>query len=104
MVIMLIGWVACLGLVQSHRVRRSDGSRAAPRPSEIVDTSSVIDKFKRVAVQEIKHIIALKDEWRIWFLLPICFAANWFYSYQQNMVNGGFGRDVQSLYQVSHLH
>ncbi|GFZ43475.1 hypothetical protein JCM24511_01195 [Saitozyma sp. JCM 24511] len=88
MVIMLVGWVACLFLVPSHHVRRSDGSRAAPLPSQLQDDSHWWDKFRRVAVTEVKHIIQLKDEWRIWFLVPMCFAANWFYSYQQNEVNG----------------
>ncbi|ORY31999.1 major facilitator superfamily domain-containing protein [Naematelia encephala] len=88
MVIMLVGWVACIGLLPSHLVRRNDGSRAAPPPEEIGDTSRWWTKFQRVAVREVRHIIALKDEWRIWFMLPMCFAANWFYSYQQNEVNG----------------
>lgn len=66
MVIMLVGWVACLFLVPSHHVRRSDGSRAAPLPSQLQDDSHWWDKFRRVAVTEVKHIIQLKDEWRIW--------------------------------------
>ena len=87
MVIMLFGWALCLLLLPSHLVRRADGSRAAPRPQDI-EHGKWHEKFTRVAIREIKHIIALKDEWRIWFLIPMCFAANWFYSYQQNMVNG----------------
>ena len=104
MVIMLIGWAGCFLLLPPHLVRRSDGSRAAPLPAEVADDSHWWTKFVRVAVRETKHIIALKDEWRIWFLIPMCecrslltreavlsitgFAANWFYSYQQNIVNG----------------
>ena len=72
LVIMLVGWVSCLGLLPSHLVRRSDGSRAAPRPSEVQDTSSWYDKFRREAIREVKHIVALKDEWRIWCLIPMC--------------------------------
>ncbi|KAK4687426.1 hypothetical protein P7C73_g2694, partial [Tremellales sp. Uapishka_1] len=87
-VIMLIGWVSCIALVPSHLVRRTDGSRAAPLPSQIVDKVPWWQNFSRVARREVKHIIELKDEWRIWFLIPMCFAANWFYSYQQNEVNG----------------
>ncbi|KAG6852394.1 hypothetical protein C0991_012427, partial [Blastosporella zonata] len=34
-----------------------------------------------------KFTEALKD-WRIWLLIPAFFCANFFYSYQQNSVNG----------------
>lgn len=70
MVIMLVGWVACLGLIPSHLVRRSDGSHAAPHPREVGDQLSWWQKFSRVAVREARHIYALKDEWRIWVGLP----------------------------------
>ena len=75
MIIMLVGWVACIGLLPSHLVRRSDGSRAGPLPSELQDTSAWHEKFRREAVKEFHHIVALKDDWRIWFLIPMCESA-----------------------------
>lgn len=89
MVIMLFGWGLCFFLLPSHLVRRSDGSRAAPMKSNRVSTGPWYKNFTATAKSEIIHIIQLKDEPRILFLIPMCFAANWFYSYQQNIVNGG---------------
>lgn len=66
MVIMLVGWVACAGLLPSHLVRRSDGSHAAPDPKQVGERLGWAQAFGKVAVREITHIIALKDEWRIW--------------------------------------
>lgn len=77
MVIMLVGWVACLLLLPPHMVRRSDGSHAAPHPADVDDSVKWHQRFWIVGRREVLHIIALKDEWRIWFLMPMCFAANW---------------------------
>jgi hypothetical protein len=88
MVIMLVGWAGCALLLPSHKVHRSDGSRAAPIPDKSAFKGDLMRQFVVVFRREIRHLIALKDDWRIFFLIPMCFAANWFYSYQQNMVNG----------------
>ncbi|KLT40781.1 putative MFS transporter [Cutaneotrichosporon oleaginosum] len=87
MVLMLFGWGLCFFLVPPHLVRRTDGSRAAP--PKVASEGKWYDNFTQKAKDEIIHIIQLKDEPRILFLIPMCFAANWFYSYQQNIVNGG---------------
>lgn len=88
-VIMVVGWVLTFFLIPSHHVRRSDGSRAAPRKADRAVTGPWYKKFSKNAKDEFWHIVALKDEPRILYLIPMCFAANWFYSYQQNIVNGG---------------
>lgn len=71
---MLVGWALCFFLVPPHLVRRTDGSRAAPPQAK--KEGRWYDNFSKKAKDEIKHIIQLKDEPRILFLLPMCFAAN----------------------------
>lgn len=77
MVLMLFGWVLCFFLIPPHLVRRTDGSRAAPAKSETKSTGPWYANFSKKAKSEIIHIIKLKDEPRVLFLIPMCFAANW---------------------------
>ena len=115
MVIMLVGWVLSFFLLPAHLVRRSNGTRAAPIPDGMRETGPWYSHFTRTAGREVRHIIRLKDDWRIFPLIPMCFAANWFYSwvkvlsriafketdcirYQQNFVNGAnFSLRARSL-------
>lgn len=92
------GWLLSLLLLPAHKVVRTDGSMAAPPPSSVssnVSHSSTsrlhrwATVFARTAKQEFYSIIKLRHEPRLLFLLPLCFGANFFYSYQQNIVNGG---------------
>lgn len=76
-VIMMFGWVLTFFLIPSHHVRRSDGSRAAPRKQL---KGNVGSSFIQNAKAEFWHIIALKNEPRILFLIPMCFAV----SFSQN--------------------
>jgi hypothetical protein len=68
---MLVGWVACVGLTPSHLVVRSDGSCASAPPTRMGNYRWG-KHFYQEAIEEIKSLVALKDEWRIWFLVPMC--------------------------------
>ncbi|KAG6809032.1 hypothetical protein H0H92_001876 [Tricholoma furcatifolium] len=70
------------GTSPPHKVIREDGSRAGPPPSG--KHIGFVGSFK---AEMNKFIEALQD-WRIWLLIPAFFCANFFYSYQQNSVNG----------------
>ncbi|KAG6832737.1 hypothetical protein H0H87_000586 [Tephrocybe sp. NHM501043] len=81
-VIMSVGWLLSVFVAPPHKVIREDGSRAGPLPSG--KHIGFVGSFK---AEVNKFIEALKD-WRIWLLIPAFFCANFFYSYQQNSVNG----------------
>jgi hypothetical protein len=71
MVIMIVGWALCFFLLPAHHVRRSDGSRVAPKraPSR---QGHWWEKFTATAKAEVIHILQLKDEPRVLFLIPMC--------------------------------
>lgn len=105
MVIMVFGWCLSAFLLPPHLVIRTDGSRAAPLPASHVSHPSSLSSlspptvtsrlrhcyavFASTARRELAQIAKLRHEPRLLFLLPLCFGANFFYSYQQNIVNGG---------------
>ncbi|KAF8072264.1 major facilitator superfamily domain-containing protein [Lyophyllum atratum] len=82
MAIMFIGWLLSIFIAPPHKVIREDGTRAGARPSgvSIGFVASLKNEYN-------KFVSALRD-WRIWLLIPAFFCANFFYSYQQNTVNG----------------
>ncbi|KAG6873486.1 hypothetical protein C0995_015189 [Termitomyces sp. Mi166 len=82
MVIMAVGWLLSVFIAPPHKVVREDGSFAGPPPSG--KHIGFVGSFK---AEINKFVEALKD-WRIWLLIPAFFCANFFYSYQQNTVNG----------------
>ncbi|KAF5374467.1 hypothetical protein D9615_009089 [Tricholomella constricta] len=82
MAIMSLGWIMSVFIAPPHKVIREDGTRAGPPPS-----GTSIGFRESIKQEFFKFVSALKD-WRIWFLIPIFFCANFFYSYQQNTVNG----------------
>ncbi|ORY24451.1 hypothetical protein BCR39DRAFT_581746 [Naematelia encephala] len=76
--IMLVGAILSLCLASPWKVVRSDGSRAGHDPK----------------------LLGLNETFaqKVFFLIPMFFAANWFYSYQQNVVNGtSFDLDGREL-------
>lgn len=111
LVIMVFGWCLSMFLLPPHLVIRTDGSRAALPPSPHTPTFSHAPSvssgasvspptassrlrhwravFASTARREAAQILELRREPRLLFLLPLCFGANFFYSYQQNIVNGG---------------
>lgn len=117
MVIMVCGWLLSSSLLPPHLVVRSDGSRAGPPPyplllSSLPSASCVrqppsssagtgararararlrrwASVFAATARREGRQLLKLRQEPRLLFLLPLCFGANFFYSYQQNVFNGG---------------
>ncbi|TFK36737.1 major facilitator superfamily domain-containing protein [Crucibulum laeve] len=80
--IMLVGWILCLFVSPPHKVVRQDGSFAGPPPSR---TKRGISSSIR---REFRNFSASLANWRILLLIPAFFCANFFYSYQQNSVNG----------------
>ncbi|KAK1225455.1 hypothetical protein PQX77_011604 [Marasmius sp. AFHP31] len=83
MAIMLIGWFLSVLVLPPHKVLRSDGTHAGPPPIEGAKTSPVVS-LKR----EISNLVTSLSNWRIILLVPMFFYANFFYSYQENSVNG----------------
>ncbi|KAK1230677.1 hypothetical protein PQX77_006231 [Marasmius sp. AFHP31] len=83
MAIMLIGWFLSVFVLPPHKVLRSDGTHAGPPPIEGAKTSPVVS-LKR----EISNLVTSLSNWRIILLVPMFFYANFFYSYQENSVNG----------------
>ncbi|KAF8896027.1 major facilitator superfamily domain-containing protein [Infundibulicybe gibba] len=71
----VVGWLLCILVPEPHTVLRPDGSLAGPPPLSSHKTS------------DSKSGISMTN-WRILFLIPAFFCANFFYSYQQNSVNG----------------
>ncbi|KAF8625232.1 hypothetical protein AX17_006898 [Amanita inopinata Kibby_2008] len=82
MVIMAVGWLLSAFVSPPHKVIRADGTRAGPPPSS--RHSSYHESLRR----EMRNFVTAITNWRILFLLPAFFCANFFYSYQQNSVNG----------------
>ena len=76
MVVIGIGCALTLLLLPPTRVVRQDGSRVG-RP-----------ETPRVK-EEAMGILNLFRDWRMLCLIPMFFSANWFYTYQFNVVNGG---------------
>ncbi|KAG6877162.1 hypothetical protein C0993_009767 [Termitomyces sp. T159_Od127] len=81
-IIMAIGWLLSLTIAPPHKVIREDGSLAGPPPR-----GKHMDLTGSLKAELNKFVEASKD-WRIWPLIPAFFCANFFYSYQQNNVNG----------------
>lgn len=79
MVIMIIGWVLCFFLLPSEKVIRSNGTHVVPIRHSDEEPMHWWQNFTQTAKREFFHMLKLKDEPRILFLLPLCFAANWFY-------------------------
>lgn len=71
MVTMLVGSALCLLLVPAYKVRRSDGSRIVPKPVKS-NTGRWWQNFTQTARAEVVHILQLKDEPRVLFLVPMC--------------------------------
>lgn len=96
---MIFGSILGLCLTPPWKVYRSDGSVAGHNP-HLNDYSheSLGQKFVRIVKRECLSIAAIRHEKRVFALIPMFFAANWFYSYQQNIVNGGsFDLDGRAL-------
>ncbi|KAK7031060.1 hypothetical protein VNI00_013659 [Paramarasmius palmivorus] len=82
MAIMFVGWLLSLFILPPHKVFRSDGTYAgSPAPE---GNFKALDSLKRELVN-FRHALG---NWRIILLIPMFFCANFFYSYQQNSVNG----------------
>ncbi|KAG6833992.1 hypothetical protein H0H93_012719, partial [Arthromyces matolae] len=77
-----VGWLLSVFIAPPHKVIREDGTPAGPPPN-----GQHIGFLGSLRLEVRKFIEALKD-WRIWLLIPAFFCANFFYSYQQNNVNG----------------
>jgi len=86
--IMLFGAVLSWFLVVPWKVYRSDGSVAGANPALHQHSETFGQKVVRIIKREIVSLLAIRHEKRVFFLIPMFFAANWFYSYQQNIVNG----------------
>ncbi|KAF9459956.1 major facilitator superfamily domain-containing protein [Collybia nuda] len=82
MAIMFLGWILCVFVSPPHKVIRSDGTFAGPPPSGA--SSSITASIKR----EYQNFVTALTNWKILLLIPAFFCANFFYSYQQNTVNG----------------
>ncbi|RSH93071.1 hypothetical protein EHS25_007424 [Saitozyma podzolica] len=96
--IMIVGAILSCLLAPPWLVVRSDGSRAGHNPKLNKHDESAGNKFLRVAKREALSVLALRHEKRVIFLIPMFFAANWFYSYQQNIMNGtSFDLDGRTL-------
>ena len=68
-VIMFIGTASTMLLLPPGKVVRGDGSVV-----KIHKTTS--------PKQELRHMVHVLADWRVWALLPMFFASNWFYVYQ----------------------
>jgi len=96
--IMLLGGVLACCLVPPHKVIRSDGSRAGPDTALEDSGLPLGKKFMAVVKREFLSVMEIRHEKRVFFLIPMFFSANWFYSYQQNIVNGlSFDLDGRTL-------
>ncbi|KAF9457984.1 major facilitator superfamily domain-containing protein [Collybia nuda] len=82
MAIMFFGWILCAFASPPHKVLRSDGTYAAPPPSRV--SSSLKTSIKR----EYRNFFTALTNWKILLLIPAFFTTNFYYSYQQNTVNG----------------
>jgi len=81
MAIMIFGWL-CSNLVsQPHEVIRQDGTPAGPPPAA---EKAFLPSIRR----EYQNFVTASKNWKILLLIPAFFCANFFYSYQQNSVNG----------------
>lgn len=80
--LIVLGWILCIFVSPPHKVIRSDGTTAGPPPSGA--SSSISASIKR----EYQNFVTALTNWRILLLIPAFFCANFFYSYQQNTVNG----------------
>ncbi|KAF5359181.1 hypothetical protein D9756_003601 [Leucocoprinus leucothites] len=76
-----VGWLLSVLIAPPHKVIRQDGTLAGPPPAEKMGFSA---SFHR----EVKNFVTSMGNWRIILLIPAFFCANFFYSYQQNNVNG----------------
>ncbi|ESK91166.1 mfs [Moniliophthora roreri MCA 2997] len=82
MAIMFLGWLLSLLILPPHKVLRSDGTFAgSPAPE---GSFKALDSLKH-ELSNFRHALG---NWRILLLIPMFFCANFFYSYQQNSVNG----------------
>ncbi|TFK65106.1 MFS general substrate transporter [Pluteus cervinus] len=83
MVIMGIGWLLSILVLPAHQVIRKDGTLAGnpPEPFDIARPARTIKRELRALVDALKN-------WKVLLLVPAFFCANFFYSYQQNSVNG----------------
>eukprot|EP00250_Pteridium_aquilinum_P021054 c25016_g1_i3 orf=147-1625(-) len=75
MCVMALGTLLTLVLAKPETVIRDDGTRVAT--TQYADVRS-----------EAIHVLKLFGDWQMLFLMPACFASNFFYSYQFNNVNG----------------
>ena len=69
LIIILIGIASAFLVLGPHRIVREDGSLVKLRAKTSVS-------------EEVKGIIAVFQDWRMLALVPMCFASNYFYSYQ----------------------
>ncbi|KAL0069915.1 hypothetical protein AAF712_002810 [Marasmius tenuissimus] len=85
----VLGWLLSLFVLPPHKVLRSDGTYAGP-PSAEVEVKGDATRISPVASlkREASNLVTSLSNWRIILLIPMFFCANFFYSYQQNSVNG----------------
>ncbi|KAK8864115.1 hypothetical protein IAR55_001361 [Kwoniella newhampshirensis] len=96
--IMIVGAILSCCLAPPHKVARSDGSRAGTEPDLVKSNLPLTTRFVNVIKREVLSILEIRHEKRVFFLIPMFFSANWFYSYQQNVVNGiSFDLDGRTL-------
>ncbi|PFH50027.1 hypothetical protein AMATHDRAFT_4358 [Amanita thiersii Skay4041] len=81
--IMAFGWLISIFISPPHKVVRQDGTLAGPPPEMNEDRS-----FHASLHREFNNFLTALTNWRILLLIPAFFCANFFYSYQQNSVNG----------------
>ncbi|KXN80617.1 UNC93-like protein 2 [Leucoagaricus sp. SymC.cos] len=78
--IMVFGWLLSVFIAPPHKVVRQDGTFAGSPPERKGFTASVRREFS--------NFVTSMANWKIILLIPAFFCANFFYSYQQNNVNG----------------
>ncbi len=59
-----------------HKVFRSDGTPAGPPICRVESAGTTSEIFLKTVKREIRNINDLRLEWRIWFLMPMFFGAN----------------------------
>ncbi|EKM79019.1 hypothetical protein AGABI1DRAFT_121334 [Agaricus bisporus var. burnettii JB137-S8] len=79
--IMAFGWLFSVSIAPPHKVVRKDGTMAGSRPEKSANFTAAIHR-------EVNNFVTSLGNWRILLLIPAFFCANFFYSYQQNSVNG----------------
>ncbi|RDA88571.1 hypothetical protein CP532_5838 [Ophiocordyceps camponoti-leonardi (nom. inval.)] len=89
MVVMLFGWLLGLFLCSPSRVRGAT-IPSPPSPKEEKQRAAAVGRktWREKAMDTVRMSIKVLYTWRVACMLPLFFSANFFYSYQQNTVNG----------------